>query len=91
MHKFDTCSYNVSSRYNQFAYQQFLFFFSFRNPVQVVRQQNRRCFDWPKYESETQSYLEISKQMSRESVKQRLSARKVEFWSNYIPSMLNKN
>ena len=85
-----TCKHNTRE------YVRVCYLFSFRNPNKptLLRKPNKpkhRSFYWPAYEYASQKYLEISTKMTSESVKQRLTARKVEFWSNYLPSLLHEN
>ena len=66
-------------------------FIFFRDPNQPVSLVKFGSFQWPSYNLDTQSYLEITPQMTAQSVQQRFEARKVEFWSKYLPSILSEN
>ena len=58
--------------------------FSYRNP----NGPNSIPASWPKYDMMSQQYLDISSQITEESVKQRIAARRMEFWLNLLPELL---
>ena len=58
--------------------------FSYRNP----NGPNSIPASWPKYDMMSQQYLDISSQITPGSVKQRIAARRMEFWLNLLPELL---
>ena len=43
---------------------------------------------WPQYDMTSQKYLDITQQMTTASVKQRIAARRMEFWLRLLPDLL---
>ena len=65
-----------------------LFYFIFRNPNTPTNVRQWFDINWQKYGTE-KNYLEITPDMTQNSVKTRLAARGVEFWNNVIPKLQN--
>ena len=57
--------------------------FSYRNP----NGPSSIPTSWPKYDMMSQQYLDISTQITPGSVKQRIAARRMEFWLNLLPEL----